>query len=260
MDQLSEVWGMLDRGHLVEVARRGPEPIFATISGAHLYGFASPDSDVDLRGAYMLPARAMLGLHAPDETLTIEDKSVIDLDWVAHDIRKFARLMTNHNGYVLEQLYSPLVVVTTPAHEELLRLGKGCITRPTVRHYQGFARGRRHRLAEPDPTVKHLLYAYRVFLSGIHLMQTGEVVANIQVLNDRFRLTEIDDLVARKRAGAEKMALEERDHVQHGAVLDRLERQLQDAHDASQLPEEPTSAAALERFVVDLRLEAARRG
>jgi hypothetical protein len=36
--------------------------------------------------------------------------------------------MTNHNGYVLEQLYSPLVVVTTPAHEELLRLGKGCIT------------------------------------------------------------------------------------------------------------------------------------
>jgi hypothetical protein len=146
----------------------------------------------------MLPARAMLGMHAPDETLTIEDKSTIELDWVAHDIRKFARLMTNHNGYVLEQLYSPLVVVTTPAHEELIRIGKGCITRPTVRHYQGFARGRRHRLAEPDPTVKHLLYAYRLLLSGIHLMQTGEVVANVQVLNERLRLTEIGDLVARK--------------------------------------------------------------
>jgi uncharacterized protein len=198
-------------------------------------------------------------LHAPDETLTIEDKSSIDLDWVAHDIRKFARLMTNHNGYVLEQLYSPLVVVTTPAHEELLRLGKGCITRPTVRHYQGFARGRRHRLAEPDPTVKHLLYAYRVLLTGIHLMQAGEVVANIQVLNARFRLSEVDDLVARKRTGAEKMALEERDHVQHGALLDRLERELQEAYEASKLPEEPIGAAALERFVVDLRLDAARR-
>ena len=45
--------------------------------------------------------------------------------------------MTNHNGYVLEQLYSPLVVVTTAAHEELMQLGKGCVTRPTVRHYQG---------------------------------------------------------------------------------------------------------------------------
>ena len=250
---------MLDRNHLAEIARTGPEPIFATISGAHLYGFASPDSDVDLRGAFMLPARAMLGLHAPDETLTIEDKSTIELDWVAHDIRKFARLMTNHNGYVLEQLYSPLVVVTTPAHEELIRIGKGCITRPTVRHYQGFARGRRHRLAEPDPTVKHLLYAYRVLLSGIHLMQTGEVVANVQVLNERFRLTEIGDLVARKRVGAEKMPLEERDHVRHGALLDRLERELQEAYEASHLPEEPTSAAALEHFVVDLRLDAAGR-
>ncbi|MDF3068868.1 MAG: hypothetical protein K0R38_4469 [Polyangiaceae bacterium] len=250
---------MLDRDQLAEVARRGPEPIFATISGAHLYGFASPDSDVDLRGAFMLPASEMLGLHAPDETITIEDKTTIDLDWVAHDIRKFARLMTNHNGYVLEQLYSPLVVVTTPAHEELMQLGNGCVTRPTVRHYQGFARGRRKRLAEPDPTVKHLLYAYRVLLTGIHLMQTGEVIANIQILNEQFRLSEIDELVARKRNGAEKMALEERDHVRHGELLDRLEKRLMEAFDTSQLPEEPATAAALERFVVKLRLDAARR-
>ncbi len=179
---------MLDREHLAQVARRGPTPIFATISGAHLYGFASPDSDVDLRGAFMLTAREMLGLHPPSETITIDDKSSIDLDWVAHDIRKFARLMTNHNGYVLEQLFSPLVVISTPHHEELIELGKGCVTRPTARHYQGFARGRRQRLAEPEPTVKHLLYAYRVLLTGIHLMQTGEVVANILVLNERFRL------------------------------------------------------------------------
>jgi predicted nucleotidyltransferase len=167
--------------------------------------------------------------------------------------------MTNHNGYVLEQLYSPLVVVTTAAHEELMRLGKGCVTRPTVRHYQGFARGRRKRLAEPEPTVKHLLYAYRVLLTGIHLMQTGEVIANIQVLNQRFRFSAIDELVARKRAGAEKMALDERDQVQHGELLDRLEQELQGAHDASHLPEEPATVPGLERFVVDLRLDAARR-
>ena len=91
-DLLREPWEMLDRDHLAEVARKGPEPIFATISGAHLYGFASPDSDVGLRGAFMLPASEMLGLHAPDETITIEDKTTIDLDWVAHDVRKFARL------------------------------------------------------------------------------------------------------------------------------------------------------------------------
>jgi uncharacterized protein len=255
--QLREVWEMLDREHLAEVARKGPEPIFATISGAHLYGFASPDSDVDLRGAFMLPASEMLGLRPPSETITIEDKTTIDLDWVAHDIRKFARLMTNHNGYVLEQLFSPLVVLSTPAHEELIELGKGCVTRPTVRHYQGFSRGQRKRLAEADPTVKHLLYAYRVLLTGIHLMETGEVIANIQVLNERYRLAEIDELVARKRAGAEKMALDEHDLDQHGGLLDRLEAKLQAAHDASQLPDEPTSVAGLQDLVVRLRLAAA---
>ena len=257
-EQQREVWEMIDRDHLAEVARQGPEPIFASISGAHLYGFASPDSDVDLRGAYLLPANEVLGLHPPAETLTIEDKSVIDLDWVGHDVRKFARLMTHHNGYVLEQLFSPLVVLTTPAHEELLELGRGCITRPTVRHYRGFARGRRKRLAEPHPTVKHLLYAYRVLLTGIHLMGTGEVIANIQMLNERFGYPEIDELVARKREGAEKMALDAKDMEHHGTLLDRLETMLQEAHDNSDLPDEPTSVAALQDFVIRLRLESSR--
>lgn len=253
--QLDEVWGMLDRAQLADIARKGPEPIFATVSGAHLYGFASPDSDVDLRGAFLLPARSVLGLHPPKETITIEDKTRIDLDWVAHDVRKFARLMTNHNGYVLEQLFSPLVVLSTPAHQELMELGKGCITRPTFRHYHGFAQGRRRRLHEPNPTVKHLLYAYRVLLTGIHLMDTGELVANITTLNERFRIEPIDDLVARKREGAEKMCLDAKDISAHDALLDGLENRLQEAHDRSRLPLEPTTVSALEDFVVRLRID-----
>ncbi|MGN0118723.1 MAG: DNA polymerase beta superfamily protein, partial [Streptomyces albidoflavus] len=39
-----------------------PDPlVFATVSGAHLYGFPSRDSDIDLRGAHLLPAAALLG-------------------------------------------------------------------------------------------------------------------------------------------------------------------------------------------------------
>jgi uncharacterized protein len=253
--QIAEVWSMLDREGLAAIARKGPEPIFATISGAHLYGFASPDSDVDLRGAFVLSARQVLGLRPPKETITIDDATTIELDWVAHDIRKFARMMTDHNGYVLEQLYSPLVVIGTSAFQELRELGKGCVTRPTVRHYQGFARGRRKRLAEPAPTVKHLLYAYRVYLSGIHLMRTGEVEANLGVLNALFGLGEVSELVARKREGAEKMALAVGELALHEAHLDRLELELREAHERSSLPDEPRTVAALEDFVLRLRLE-----
>lgn len=255
-----EVWAMLDRDYLAEVASGGPEPVFATVSGAHLYGFASPDSDVDLRGAFLWPAQRVLGLHPPEETLTVVDQSRVDLDWVAHDLRKFARLMTNHNGYVLEQLFSPLVVVSTPAFEELRELGRGCITRPTVRHYLGFARGRRERLREPDPTVKHLLYAYRVLLSGIHLMRTGEVVAHLGSLNATFRLGAVEELVQRKREGAEKMRLEPSELSSHERLLDELEASLHAAHARSSLPEEPTTQDALEDMVIRLRLETAGAG
>jgi predicted nucleotidyltransferase len=252
--QVDEVWSMLDRGHLERVARSGPEPVFATISGAHLYGFASLDSDVDLRGAFLHPLHDLLSLYPPPETISIDDQTAIDLDWVAHDLRKFARLMTRHNGYVLEQLYSPLIVIGGAEFEELRELGRGCITRPTVRHYQGFASGRRKRLLEPRPTVKHLLYAYRVLLTGIHLMRSGEIVANISVLNEHFRLPEIDELTARKRAGAETMALDHGDLARFLPELDKLDQLLIEAHERSSLPLEPASAPALNDFVVRLRL------
>ena len=41
------------------------------------------------------------------------------MDIVSHDVRKFFGLLLKKNGYVLEQLFSPLVVHTTPEHEEL---------------------------------------------------------------------------------------------------------------------------------------------
>jgi hypothetical protein len=87
-------------------------------------------------------------------------------------------------------------------------------------------------------------------------MQTGQVVANIQVLNERFGLAEVDELVARKRAGAEAMLLGERELGRYAELLDRLEAELQEAHDASELPDEPTATAALEDFVVRVRLAA----
>ena len=261
LQEVADVWRHLDRDHLASVARRGPPPVFATISGAHLYGFASPDSDVDLRGAYLLDAREMLGLGQPTETLTIVANEpapgssvALELDWVAHDLRKFVRMMVSHNGYAMEQLYSPLVVVSGPLHEELIALGRGALTRPMVRHYFGFARGRRQRLREPGATVKHLLYAYRVYLSGIHLMRTGELDANLPSLSQRFRLEPIDELIARKREGHEKMKVTSDELVVHEVHLDGLELQLRDAHEASQLPEEPTTTAALNELVIRARL------
>src|SRR3954469_14787712 len=116
-----------------------PYPLlFAAISGAHLYGFPSPDSDFDLRGAHVLPLDAVLGLQIQGET--VEDSRVIEgleMDIVSHDVKKFFGLLLKKNGYVLEQLFSPLIVQSTPEHAEAKSIATACITRHHSHHYFG---------------------------------------------------------------------------------------------------------------------------
>jgi hypothetical protein len=64
---------MITDPRLHRIVAAQPYPLlFATISGAHLYGFPSPDSDDDLRGAHVLPLDAVVGLEVRDETVQQE--------------------------------------------------------------------------------------------------------------------------------------------------------------------------------------------
>ena len=222
-----------------------PYPLlFATISGAHLYGFPSPDSDFDLRGAHVLPLEKIIGLEIRNETL--EDSRVIEgleMDIVSHDVRKFFGLLLKKNGYVLEQLFSPLIVHTSPEHAELMAIARGgagragLVTRHHSHHYFGFAETQWKLFLKESPRrVKPLLYVYRVLLTGIWLMRTGEVEANLLKLNETFRLPFIPDLVARKVAGPEQSTLNDMDLAFHEAEYQRLRGELQAAHDAVGCP------------------------
>src|SRR6266540_5519349 len=236
-----------------------PYPLlFATISGAHLYGFPSPNSDFDLRGAHVLPLEKIIGLEARDET--VEDSRIIEgleMDIVSHDVRKFFGLLLKKNGYVLEQLYSPLVVHTMPEHAELEMIAKGCITRHHSHHYFGFAETQWKLFDKERPRrVKPLLYVYRVLLTGIHLMRTGEVEANLVTLNAEFKLPYISDLIERKLTGPEKSTLSDVDVEFHRREFERLRGMLEDAYQASSLSETPAGKAALNDLLIRLRLGA----
>jgi predicted nucleotidyltransferase len=240
-----------------------PYPLlFATISGAHLYGFPSPDSDFDLRGAHVLPLEKVVGLEVHNET--VEDSRVIDgleMDIVSHDVQKFFGLLLKKNGYVLEQLFSPLIVHTTPEHEELKATAPGCITKHHSHHYFGFAETQWKLFDKERPRrVKPLLYVYRVLLTGIHLMRTGEVQANLVALNEEFRLPCVADLIARKLTGPEKSKLDDADISFHKSEYERLRGELQAAHDASNLPELPRdeTRAALNELLIRVRLKTSR--
>jgi len=128
----------------------------------------------------------LTGLERVSETIKqshIRDDEEIDL--VTHEARKFFSLLLRDNGYVLEQLYSPLIVHTCPWHDELKEIARGCVTRRCLRHYLGFAANQWQLFEKESPRrIKPLLYVFRVLLSGIHMMRTGRVNANLPQCND----------------------------------------------------------------------------
>ncbi|HLH04427.1 MAG TPA: nucleotidyltransferase domain-containing protein [Bryobacteraceae bacterium] len=238
-----------------EIAHHPYPLLFATISGAHLYGFASPDSDYDLRGAHILPASEALAILPKKETLELSTvRDGVEIDYVTHDILKFFEMLLKRNGYVLEQLYSPLVVRAMPEHEELKDIAQGCITRHHAHHYLGFADTQWRLVQKSPPRLKPLLYTYRVLLTGIHLMRTGEVEANLPRLNETRPSPGLAELIERKTSGSEHEQLSEAEINLHEKRVSQLRGELAEAAQRSTLPDEPRSRAALNDLLIRLRL------
>jgi predicted nucleotidyltransferase len=229
--------------------------LFATVSGAHLYGFPSPDSDWDLRGIHILPAKEVVGLFPIEETIEVSHKQPIEIDLVTHDIHKFFKLLLRPNGYVLEQLLSPIVVYTTPEHKELVSLAPGCLTRHHAHHYLGFANNQWSLFRkEQQPRIKPLLYSFRVLLTGIHLMRTGTVEANLIVLNEEYKLPFLTELLRRKIQGAEKETLASADIEFYEGEFQALRDRLVAESQITSLPDAQTAQAALNDLLIRVRL------
>ncbi|MEV8089694.1 nucleotidyltransferase domain-containing protein [Streptomyces nigra] len=240
---------------LTPVVAEQPDPVlFATVSGAHLYGFPSRDSDVDLRGVHLLPAADLVGLREPDETRSrMWVRDGVEMDLVTHDLRKFVRLMLRRNGYVLEQLLSPLVVHTTDAHRELAGLAPGVLTTHHAHHYRGFA-ATQWRLFERTGELKPLLYTFRALLTGIHLMRGGGIEAHLPTLLEAVDapayLPELITAKAEREHGDAGV-----EHARVAADVQRLHAVLDEAQTVSALPDAPSVHDALHAFVVRIRLE-----
>jgi predicted nucleotidyltransferase len=229
-------------------------PLFITVSGAHLYGFPSSDSDVDLRGCHRLPLRDVVGLDLPEQTLeheTVHEGTEVDL--VSHEVGKYLRLLVRNNGYVLEQVFSPIVVLGREFLDDLRPLAQRCITRHHYHHYRGFYATQRKLIAKEEPKrAKPVLYAYRVLMTGIRLLQSGEVEANLRRLNEHFRFAFLDELIARK-VGGENASVGDLDWSFHEARLAELESRLEQAFADSPLPED-RDRKSISDFLVRLRL------
>jgi predicted nucleotidyltransferase len=229
--------------------------VLGGITGSHHYGFPSPDSDLDIKTIHLAPTASLLGLTSPAEAYErLEVFEGIECDLTSNEARQALHLLLRGNGNMLERILCPYQLVQTPEVEALQALARGAISKRFYGHYAGFFRAMCKDFENAErPTAKQVLYAYRVAATGIHLLTSGNLEADLSVLAEECGIPEALPLIEVKRQTAEQVALDPSDARGHRTSLERLGNALEGALEASELPEEPPNRDACDNWLVEAR-------
>mgnify|MGYP002632602024 CR=1 FL=1 len=246
----------IDKGRRFIAANPPPgQLLLCGVTGSHHYGFPSPDSDIDLKGIHLAPIHAVLGL---DKLAESHDKLQIfeglECDLTTHEAKLALGLMLKGNGNMLERIFSPFQLVDTPDIPSLRALAEGSLSRMSFGHYAGYLRGMQREHLK-DLGAKSLLYTWRVALTGIHLLTTGEVVAHLPTLAPRYGFADLSELIERKVKTREKEPLSPTESKRWTARWPELERMLANARDNSPLPSEAENRQSCNDWLVERRLQ-----
>ena len=138
---------------------------YACESGSRAWGFASPDSDYDIRFIFVRAERSYLSVL--DSTESIDLPLEGELDAGGWDVRKAARLLGKSNGALVEWLHSPVVYRCEPGFRECWQSTARAVFSPRASrdHYHGLAKQMvLGKLDAGQVRAKDYLYALRAIL------------------------------------------------------------------------------------------------
>lgn len=183
--------------------------LFAVESGSRSWGFASHDSDYDVRFVYVRPLESYLSFAKSRDTIEHVEG---ELDIVGWDARKYLTLMRHSNPSVFEWLGSDTVYVEDGRFEGIRALAAKCFDpKSSASHYLGMTRSSFRLIVNGYVTLKRYLYAARAISACRWTVETGTPAPTrfedlkYATLCAWIRPT-VDDLVEMKVSGAEKDA------------------------------------------------------
>ncbi|KKN08633.1 hypothetical protein LCGC14_1054740 [marine sediment metagenome] len=200
-----------------KVADEGGKIINLMISGSHLFGFESPDSDTDYRGCYQLVTNKLLTTRKPRDfieyklfkegmTLADTDKyDVYDKEAVLDELNKEVGLLLAGNCNHWEHLTADQLI-TTETHREMQKIFETQININGIYHsYRGMAdQNNRKFIRAGKHSVKKYLYVLRGLMAGYWAIDTGTIQPNIGLLATEYGSTVTEELIELKKRGTEK--------------------------------------------------------
>ena len=188
------------------------------ISGSHLFGFESPDSDIDYRGCFQVITNKMLTTRTVKDNIQfktlkegvgmdeIHDRDVYDKDAVLDELGKEVGLLLAGNCNHFEHLYATQLL-TSPEHMELRKIFSEQMNLNGI--YQSY-RGMAHQnykkfILGGKHTVKKYLYVLRGLMAGSYVLEEGKIEPNIGNLSDYYDDSDVvKELISLKKRGMEK--------------------------------------------------------
>lgn len=184
--------------------------LYAVESGSRAWGFASTDSDWDVRFLYVHPLDWYLAIDEKRDNL--EDMRPGKIDLAGWELRKALRLFRKSNPPLLEWLHSPIVYAEPFSTAQKMRqlMARYFNPKSCLYHYLHMAAGNyRQYLRTEEVRVKKYFYVLRPLLACRWIERTGtmapmafETLLNTQVEAGELKAA-IEQLLARKRRGEE---------------------------------------------------------
>ncbi len=187
--------------------------IMAIESGSRAWGFASPNSDYDVRFIYANKPEWYLAVDLEDKRDVIEYPIVDDIDLNGWDVRKALKLFWKSNPAFVEWIQSPITYIDDEffRNESLTLLPEIYSTEKGIYHYRNMAKNnyRGHFKAEIVPLKKYF-YVLRALFSIQWLEKYGnaapiEFNKVLSLVKDNELLDTIYELLERKKVSEEKM-------------------------------------------------------
>lgn len=139
--------------------------LYAVESGSRAWGFASPDSDYDVRFVYVRPQKSYLQLQTTRDFIDWELNETLDINgW---DVKKALQQCRKSNAALFEWIHSPIVYHTTKEWEAISQVSDAYFSsKAAMYHYYGMAnKNHKEYLLEDMVQYKKYFYVLRPILA-----------------------------------------------------------------------------------------------